>query len=114
MSSESEFQIQKEPVHGRDDSPIKMLAGLSIGQIAIVMLVGIGALLLFRKGQVAFGLSVLTYAHFRYLQARLPDNFFKNAWQHYTRKHEVYRAGERDYEWRPPIIQRRSSRHTSR
>lgn len=103
MSAESEVQLQKEPVRGRNTSAIKMFAGLSFGEILVVFGVGVLGQILFRNAKVTFGLMILAFAYFRYLKATIPEGYIKNAWRYYTRKHEVYRAGGRDYEWRPPI-----------
>lgn len=104
MSDESTVQVQKEPIRGRNDSAVKMFAGLAIGEIVAVLLILMLSLFLSRSGVVGLGSAFLAYAYFRYLKALVPENFFKNAWRYYTRKHYVYRAGARDHEWRPPIV----------
>lgn len=103
MSADNEVQIQKEPVRGRNDSAMKMFAGLALGEILTVLGAFILTLFITRTGVTAFGVLFALYAYFRYVKVAVPDNFFKNALRYYTRKHYVYRAGGIDYEWRPPI-----------
>lgn len=102
--SDGEFQIEKEPVHGRDTSAIKMFAGLSMGEIMILLLSSIFLQLIVGSGLLTMSVAFVLYIYFRSLRSKIPDGFFANAYQFYTRDHQIYRAGGRDYEWRPPVV----------
>lgn len=106
--------ITKEPVQGREEITIPMLAGLTMNEILTLLAISIGSLMVFNSGKIAFIFGFTTYLYFRRLRKTIPDRFFSNAFQYYTQKYHVYIAGGRDYSWRPPVTpQSFSKKHTA-
>lgn len=101
--SDGQFKIEKEPVQGREETAITMFAGLTMGELLIVIAVAILTLMFGGGGKLVFTNGFLTFVYFRNIKKKIPDRFFSNAFAYYTQPYHIYIASGRDYQWRPPI-----------
>lgn len=101
--SDDEFVIQKQAVHGRDESPARLL-GWTIEEILTMF--GVAAVLMvFQAGgkTLLVGLA-LTFLYLRKLKSRLPDRYLQNLARYKLRTANGYNAAGRDSQWRSPIL----------
>jgi hypothetical protein len=106
MADDDTYEIQKEPVHARDESPAKLL-GWTIEEIGLLLGVFFGGMLFGIPRTVLIGVMVVIFVYLRKIKQRLPERFMRNYMRHVLRKQRTYRAGGRDTHWRPPIVRNR-------
>lgn len=112
-SDQEEFQIQKEPVHERDQIPSKLF-GFTTGELGA--LVGAGMFgFLFLGGLIQTLAAIFAvYGYIRYLKNIIPENFIPNLVAYYRMDSYTFRSSGRDIEWRPPIVRHRGRDQTPR
>ena len=104
-----EYEVHVEPIHRRDDSPIKMLGGFTFLDLTLLF-----ASMLFAMFAIPWwpGKLIWLTAHITWIKVirdSLPEGFVQNGWAYFTKKDLYLDPSLADTEWVHPIKPKKPS-----
>ena len=107
-AKDDDYEIQKEKVHERDQIPSKLF-GFTVAELMSIVGAAFVGMIVWDNTTFALATVFAVWGYIKYVKSLVPEDFFKNFIAFYRMDHYTYRASSRDYEWRAPIVRKKSS-----